>query len=133
LSDIDRQIIELGVRKKKGIREIAAIIGRSHSIVSREIRSESGASGYRRQIAARVAGERARKTNKRKLDKDVVLADHVRTQIRLGLSPEQIAGQLKAQPVAALHGSSVSHEAIYAWMYDGNGRDCCFRFVYRAR
>jgi IS30 family transposase len=124
LTDIDRQIIELGVRKKKGIREIAAIIVRSHSVVSREIRRNSGASGYQQKIATRIAGERARKTNKRKLNKNLVLQEYVRKQIRLGLSPEQIAGQLNALPPKKLHGASVSHEAIYAWIYDSTGRDC---------
>lgn len=124
LSDIDRQVIELGVRRGKGIREITGIIGRSHSIVSREIRRNSGGRGYRRDVVARIAKERARKTNTRKLDKDPKLAAHVREQIRLGLSPEQIAGQLRAQPPAALACRSVSHEAIYTWIYEGNGRDC---------
>lgn len=124
LSDIDRQVIELGVRKKKGIREIARLIGRSHSIVSREIRRNGTSRGYRRDLATRVAGERARRTNKRKLDKDKKLQTHVRQSIRLGLSPEQIAGQLKEQPIKALGSASVSHEAIYAWIYDGEGKDC---------
>lgn len=123
LSDIDRQVIELGVRKQKGIREIARIIGRSHSIVSREIRRNGTDRGYRRELAARLSSARASKTNRRKLDKDEALAQHVRVQIRAGLSPEQIAGQLKEQPLARLRGARVSHEAIYAWIYDGTSKD----------
>lgn len=124
LTDLDRQVIELGVRRKKGIREIAKIIGRSHSIVSREIRRNSGVRGYRRDIAGRLSGARAKKTNKRKLEKNLVLQKYVRDQIHAGLSPEQIAGQMKALPPKILGKTSVSHEAIYAWVYDGDGKDC---------
>jgi len=124
LSDIERQVIELGVRKKKGIREIARIIGRSHSIVSREIRRNGTPRGYRRELATRLSRVRARKTNKRKLDQDEQLARYVRAGIRAGLSPEQIAGQMRACPPACLDGASVSHEAIYVWIYDATGKDC---------
>src|SRR3989338_2620514 len=33
------------------------------------------------------------------------------------LSPEQIAGRLKAQPLPELAGIAVSHESIYQWIY----------------
>lgn len=124
LSDVERQVIELCCRKGTGIREIGRIIKRDHSIVSREIQRNKTDRGYQRALATRIAGERARKTNKRKLDKDLILQKYVRDQIHAGLSPEQISGQIKAQPPKLLHGASISHEAIYSWIYDGNGKDC---------
>lgn len=124
VSEIERQIIELHVRKGHGPRAIGRTLGRDHSVVVREIQRNSTPRGYQRDVAGRLAEQRSHKTNKRKLDKDEKLAIYVRQQIRLGLSPQQIAGALKAQPVAALSGNSVSHEAIYAWIYDGNGKDC---------
>lgn len=124
LSDIERQIIESRLRQKKGIREIARAIGRHHSIVSRDIKNNGTDRGYNRNVAARIAKERASKTNKRKLDKDPKLALYVREKIRIGWSPEQIAGVLKQQPPKELAGATISHEAIYTWMYDGAGFDC---------
>jgi len=124
LSEIERQIIELQVRKGHGPRAIARILGRDHAVVVREIQRNSTSRGYQRNVAGRLTEQRSHQTNKRKLDQDEVLAAHVRRQIHLGLSPEQIAGQLKALPPVVLLGNSVSHEAIYAWIYDGNGKDC---------
>lgn len=92
--------------------------------MSREIRRNSGARGYQRDIAGRLSSARARKTNTRKLEKDLVLQKYVRDRIHAGLSPEQIAGQIRVLPPNILKKASVSHEAIYAWMYDGNGKDC---------
>jgi len=124
LSDVERQIIELKTRKGDGPRVIARVLGRDHTVVVRELQRNSTPRGYERGLAARLTLARSHKTNKRKLDKHEKLARYVRAQIRLGLSPEQIAGQLKEQPPASLGGLSVSHEAIYAWIYDGNGKEC---------
>lgn len=124
LSDIERQIIELRTRKGDGPRAIGRILGRDHAVVIRELQRNGTPRGYARGLAARLTLARSHKTNKRKLDKDEKLARYVRVQICSGLSPEQVAGQLKEQPPVSLGGTSVSHEAIYSWIYDGNGKDC---------
>lgn len=125
LSEIERQIIELRLRHGDGPRAIAKILRRDHSVVVREIQRNSVSRGYRRTLAMRLTEERSHKTNTRKLDKHPVLAAFVRQKIREGLSPEQIAGVLKIQPLCVKKRRlSVSHESIYGWIYRGEGKDC---------
>lgn len=125
LSDIERQIIELRVRHGDGPRAIARILKRDHSVIVRELRRNGVERGYKRTLAVRLTEERSHKTNKRKLDKYPVLAELVRQKIKEGLSPEQIAGLLKIRPLRVKKKDiSVSHEAIYTWMYAGSGKDC---------
>lgn len=125
LSDIERQIIELRVRHGDGPRAIARILKRDHSVIVRELQRNGVERGYTRTLALRLTEKRSHKTNKRKLDKYPVLAEFVCQKIKEGLSPEQIAGLLKMKPLRVKKKSiSVSHEAIYDWMYGGSGKDC---------
>lgn len=125
LSEVERQIIELRLRHGDGPRAIARILKRDHSVIVREIQRNGVSRGYRRTLATRLTKERSHKTNTRKLDKYPVLAAFVRQKIREGLSPEQIAGVLRVQPLFTKgERVSVSHEAIYDWIYRGDGKDC---------
>lgn len=125
LSEIERQIIELRLRHGDGPRAIARILRRDHSVIVREIQRNGVSRGYRRTLATRLTEERSHKTNTRKLDKYPVLAEFVRQKIRAGLSPEQTAGVLKIQPLFVKGKPvSVSHEAIYDWIYNGDGKEC---------
>jgi len=121
---IERQIIELGIRKGLSYRKIANHIKRDHSVVSREINRNTGNYlPYTASSAQRIAEQRARKTNRSKLEKDKVLKDYVETQLKQDLSPQQIAGRLKSvKAPLELSGRTISHESIYQYIYTGEGR-----------
>lgn len=122
LTDIDRQIIAQGMKDKKSHRAIARGIGRSQSVISREIERNTTGRGYVVAVAKQLTVARAKKTNKRKLDKDPILRGFVISCIREGLSPEEVVGRLKTKPPDLLRGKCVSHEAIYDWIFNGEGR-----------
>jgi len=122
LNDIDRQIIEQGVKKKMTIRGIARQIGRSPGVVCRELQRNTTPRGYNVVVAKKLTNARAKKTNRRKLDKNLKLREFVVAYIREGLSPEEVVGRLKARPPSILRGHSVSHETIYDWIFNGEGK-----------
>lgn len=112
-------------------RSIAAVLGRSPSTITRELRrngyqneSEQCVMGRPRVAGgydASRAGQRARRVRRaawpvRKLHRDGVLWSEVRTLLELKLSPEQIAAKLRqrhpGQPEL-----QASHETIYTAIY----------------
>lgn len=71
-------------------------------------------------LAGRAASVGRSRSKVRKLDADPALRDRVLVKLRAGCSPDQVAGRLRyerggghAERVA----ESVSHEAIYTWIY----------------
>ncbi len=122
LTDIERQIIEQGLKRAMSHRDIALQIGRSQSVVSREIARNTTPRGYSVVTAKTLTAARAKKTNKRKLDHDLELQAFVMHWIREGLSPEEVSGRLRQWPPPELTSRSISHETIYDWIYNGNGK-----------
>ena len=119
----DRLFIEQSLAYRRGVCEIARRLGKDHSVISRELqRNQTTHTPYRAATAQAYADRRARKTNVRKLEKDAALKEHVVARLRDDWSPEQIAGTLKTQPPPVLRGARVSHETIYHYIYDGEGR-----------
>ena len=86
--------------------EIAAILGRSKSTISREIKRNSGMRGYRPQQAQQIAGERKQKKHGARITRATWL--FIEKLLKLDWSPEQISLWLKA-----VSDISVSHEWIY--------------------
>jgi transposase, IS30 family len=120
LSETDREEISRGIAENLEGKQLAARIGRCPSVVSREITRHGGRAGYRAVAARRAATEQRRRPKTRKIDADPVLREKVIGKLRAGCSPDQVAGRLRrehggghAERVAA----SVSHEAIYTWIY----------------
>lgn len=123
LTFYERQKIEFYLRLRWGRRKIARHLKRDHTVISREISRNSGASGYHAQLAQATAEQRAKKTNKRKLDKFPKLKHYVIERMKKDdWSPEQIAGRLKRRPPIELVGQTISHESIYDYIYNGSGR-----------
>ena len=120
----ERQFIELRLLGKWSQRRIARELGRDHSALSREVRRNTfGGDRYRADLANKHAQARIRKRVRgRKLDRDSELATWVGVRLKLGWSPEKIAGRLKSCPPRYLAGTTVSHESIYQWIYEGDGR-----------
>lgn len=118
LTASDREIIELRLRCRCTIRQIAAHLGRSHTIISREIKRNKCPGGrYRAKYAHAQAEKKSHKTNKKKLDKNFMLKLFVRDGLKNGWSPEQIAGRLKKESPDYLKKARISYESIYQYIY----------------
>lgn len=124
LTFIERQQIEfyLGCKLKK--RQIAKLIGRDIAVVVRETqRNKSPYFPYKAEIAQKAAERKSHKTNKRKLDQNEKLRRWVLARLYDKWSPEQIEGRLKKYPPPELEGVTITHEAIYQYIYQ-NKEDC---------
>lgn len=123
LTFVQRQWIEFCNNKKQGPREIGRFLRRDHTIISRELkRNTKPGKKYSAITAQKLADFKARKTNKRKLDKDRELHDYVVKKIKEGFSPDEVSGELKNYPPNSLLGKTISYEAIYDYIYNGEGR-----------
>jgi IS30 family transposase len=112
-----REEIALGRARGDSIRAIAAIIGRSPSTVSRELRRNADGLGrYRATSAHALAYHRASRPKPAKLLTNLRLRGMVEADLAKKYSPEQIAGRLQVefpdQPEM-----QVSTETIYQSLY----------------
>lgn len=121
----EREKIQQMLWRKVSVRNIAIILGRSPSSISREINKNRPPSRQLR-YTPRLAHERALEQRKSRGRKDrlksPVLRDYVINHLKIGWSPEQISAKSKD-----LAGFSISHEAIYQYVYhqiatDGMGK-----------
>ncbi len=114
LSILEREKIQELLWQKKSIRSIAEVLGRSASSIAREINKNLPLQ-YR--YAPRIANERAlekRKSRGRKLRlKSIFIRRYVIDHLKMGYSPEQIAGRLSLE----YPNYKISHEAIYQYIY----------------
>lgn len=108
--------------REKSIRQIAKELNRSPSSVSREINKNIDALG-RRFYIPRTAHERAlkRRSSRGRHDrlKNQTARNYVIENLKKRSSPEQIAGRIRID----LPGQSISHEAIYQFIYSQVHRD----------
>lgn len=128
LTEEDRAEIAVGVKAGWTLTKIAEGIGRCKSIVSREVRRNATATGqYRPVHAGRAAAARRSRPQLHAVAADPVLLARVRADLRRSRTPRQIAGRLKLEACdasvelmtgsPAAGGKTVSHEAIYRWLY----------------
>ena len=110
----EREIIQSGLWAKRSIRSIAEELCRSPSSVAREIRRNLPHELV--VYTPRLAHQRALKKRKcrgRTLRlRSGLIRRYVRERLRMRWSPEQISGRMKLDL-----GESVSHEAIYQFVY----------------
>lgn len=114
LSIEEREFIQLAIWEKKSVRQIAKQLKRNPGTISREInKNVSGRNIY----APRAAHNRALAKRKSRGRKDRLKSAEIRRYVVVRLterwSPEQIAGRIKID----LPGLSISHEAIYQYIY----------------
>lgn len=119
----EREEIQLGLLQKESLRTIAKRLGRSHCSLVRELARNS--SPVVEKYTPRLAEGRAQAKRKSRGRKDRLKNETVRQyvveKLKIGWSPEQISGTIEAAK-----GESVSHEAIYQYVYaqvyrGGNG------------
>jgi len=119
LTPTERATIMLMLRDGKGVNQIARMIGRAASTVSREIQRQPqrDALPYEATRAAAHAFAQSRRCrNPRKLRPGKPLFDKVAGYLRMGWSPLQIAGRLKRMhPDDATQ--TACHETIYVALY----------------
>lgn len=132
----DRQRIEFYLNFKcVSLRDIAKLIDRNVSIISREIRRHKPQlSPYNAELAQKAAERKARITNTKKLEKCEPLKKYVRVKLIQDWSPDQIAGRLKNNPPPELKKTkikTVCAETIYQHIY--NQDDTEDRLYYHLR
>jgi len=116
LSVEEREKISIFRVEMKSIREIGTLLGRSHSSILREIK-HNGSQEKGDYYYPNTANERAKKRKsdsvRRNRLKSQEIREYVVTKLKLGWSPEQIAGRISKE-VPRVH---ISHEAIYQYIY----------------
>ena len=136
LSLSERDIITTMLAEKESLGDIAKVIGRNKSTVSRELKLNSSPE-YRLYLSHRAHSRAAlRKTqaNTHLRLKNERIESYVRSMLKDGWSPELIAGRIEIdQP-----GLSISHEAIYQYIYHPDTKDRqeliqCLRRAHRKR
>lgn len=109
----EREAIVVWKACGKSLREIGKMIQRDHSVISRELKRN----GSKRIYWAHQADERARKRKSkaagRERLKNEMIRGFVHEKLKLGWSPEQIAGRIEMEHA----GSAISYEAIYQYIY----------------
>src|SRR5258707_2735337 len=113
----DREEISRCLAAHMQQKDIAAAIGRNPSVVSREIARHGGRRAYRAHRADTSARKYRRRPKCRKIDADPQLKEHVAGDLRRARSPQQISGRLCYGRNRGETDMSVSHEAIYTWLY----------------
>jgi transposase, IS30 family len=123
LTFLERMVIEWALTKGRSHRSIAWTLGRDRRVIDREVeRNKPEGRPYTARLAMQLTHRREDARCRRKLEKDEPLRAFVVKRLKEEFSPEQVAGLLKAQPPGDLQGRSVSHESIYQYIYQGEGR-----------
>lgn len=117
LSQFERQrIFEWYHYKKKKIREVARLLNRSHSTISRELRRYQSVKYipmYYPNPAHRAYKWRMKERSKRLPLKSPDTKEYVIEKIKLGWSPEIISGRLRQENNL----DYICHESIYQFIY----------------
>lgn len=112
----ERERIQYSLWEKRSIRDIAEDLKRSASSVSREIKKNLD-SLNRRMYIPRTAHQRALQKRKSRGRQDrlknSLTRSYVVSHLKLRWSPEQIAGRIQE----SIPGASISHEAVYQYIY----------------
>jgi transposase, IS30 family len=120
LSICEREKIQELYWLKKSVRNMAEILGRSPSSISRELRRNFPKEFKR--YTPRLANERALLKRKERGRKDRLKTKEIRTyvitKLKLRWSPEQISGRMRIDLK-----QNISHEAIYQFIYNQVHRD----------
>ena len=112
----EREKIAFYYAQRKSVREIARLVERDHSTVSRELRRNrcpvhwTDYRPYRAQLSAEKRNRVARTHARLKNDS---IRTYVAEKLKLGWSPEQITGRICLDYPEL----SISHEAIYQYLY----------------
>ncbi len=109
------------VYEGRSLAEMAKALRRSKSTISRELRRNGSPKHglYRPCHAQARSEERRRKASRRPRIPNEKIRAYIREKLVVGWSPEIIAGRLPLEH----RGLTVSHEAIYQYLYDRKTKD----------
>ena len=118
LSSAEREEVRRGLAQGTELSAIARRLGRAPSTIAREVRHNSGKSGYRAFSAGNRAKARASSRNqgKSRLTRDERLRGYVMEKLRKRWSPREIVKRLAAE-YPDDRTMRLSHEAIYRYIY----------------
>ena len=116
LTLLEREEISRGLAANFSFRQIARILDRSPSTVSREINRHGGRKHYRAVLADERAWDHARRPKNCKLEQEPLLRKIVIEKLSLQWSPEQISGWLKCE-YPQDKSMRISHETIYRSLF----------------
>jgi len=117
----ERKIIERELLDKKSFRQIAKLLGRDPSVISREVKTNSGPHMPYCADRAQLYAERRMKGKKKgKLEENEELKNMVIEKLRDEWSPDQIDGWLHEE--CEKPPGYVSYETIYKYIYSPEGR-----------
>ena len=113
LGNEERESISRGLAQKRSLREIARGIGRSPSTVAREVKRNSGKTGYRAFSASRRAKTAAasRRKGRNKIAKQEPLRRYVLEKLKEDWSPREVSERIKIEYSWNM-AMQISHEAI---------------------
>lgn len=120
LSGEERDAIAILRTQGLSLNEIAKVLSRNKSTISRELRRNRSPvyNVYLPHRANDRANCRKQQAGKRDRLKNETIRKYVRTKLSLGWSPEQIAGRLPIDHPEF----KISHEAIYQYIYNPSTR-----------
>ncbi|WP_438872995.1 IS30 family transposase [Paractinoplanes hotanensis] len=116
LTLIDREEISRGLAEGLEYKEIARLISRNPSVVSRDVARHGGRAEYRAVVADELAVAGRRRPKVYAVDRSPRLRTVVKELLKGGWSPASIAGRLPYD-YRDDQAVRVSHEAIYQWVY----------------
>ena len=118
LSPTEREEVSRGLAQGARLSAIARRLGRAPSTIAREVRHNSGKSGYRAFSAGNRANVRASSRNqgKSRLTRDNRLRGYVMEKLRKRWSPREIVKRLAVE-YPDDRTMRLSHETIYRYIY----------------
>lgn len=120
----ERLEIDILLKKKYSHRDIAKTLGREHTAISREIKSNSVNGEYNPRKANHKAYVKRKysKYQGMKIIHNPDLLKYIERKLRKGWSPDVIAGRLKEVDTHLLY---VSAKTIYKFLYSNRGQYLC--------
>lgn len=122
--------LELSLLLSKGysLRAIARVLGRSHTSLSRELRKNKVNRSYNPQKANTKAQVRRQKSKYQgmKVRETAGLEEYISKKMKLGWSPELIAGRWRKET-----GLNIQPESIYKYLYSSFGQRLCRYLKYK--
>lgn len=111
-------------RKKYSLRDIASVLGRSHSTLSRELTQRSVKSGYDPHKAQHKAYVKRKysKYQGMKIRERPKLEEYVKEKMALDWTPQEISGRIKEMDTGLPY---VSPLGIYKYLYSPFGQSSC--------
>jgi len=118
LTNYEREEISRCLANKVPLVEIAKQMGRNRSTIFREIKRNSGKTGYRAFSASKRAqrAASARRKGKSKISKNERLCEYIHNALNKEWSPEEISERIKMEYPLDMT-MRISHEAIYRYIY----------------